>query len=636
MHAQIHIKSIQTVSFKKIIVSVLFLGSLFSTDLMVFGKLDSDLAEAGVPPELLPMNRHPREKLIRNLRFVFGTGLSFNGFYPYSVGIGKISYPQNASGALTEMFFPNTFVFSPNARPGTISGLTSLDLGQLVGRVAKSSNRDEVIAAFSNALKVDEMPDVSIVDFSKDNFYEVIRSLYQDHFDKYARDISEEDQDDRLLKNLPKGREVTTIIERSVNLTKEANSLLALGFFDAQPNVEDRELLKKRRNQYLLFLVGEALKEHDGRNTLLGIIITFAWQKFKSVEDVAGFYGSVTGIDRLDFSEIPPSETLKVVAELSALESPDDILAKVVALTESIRKGLVRSTESWAAPPFATLRQRSVTYSDPASKSKNSLTFSDCVEAQVRAFFNGLLHTITEAGIVFDISKLPGNAPIREFYKGDFLKYESASSQETHDKFAAFVVRIPGIKYASPKTQKEISKRTAEIWSGVGNLAKFLCYLSGLDDPGMAEKAKTAVGIKELFTALGGCLTRKDFALSFNLDIHRNAAIDDFFGEIEGIVNGTKSFTLVAHTLHGELKALQKPKPTWLSKLPSSGDAFESLPLDLKHCVYTTMPMEEFAALDPALQRSAIMSSSLTDAADENLADLTKWAIHCFSSTNHA
>ena len=323
MHAQVHIKIIQRVSFKKVIVSVLFLGSLFPTDLMVFRTLDRDLVEAEVHPELLPMNRYTNEKFIRNLRFVFGTGASFNGFYAYSVGIGEISYPQNASGALAEMFFPNPFVFSPNARPGTISELTSLDLGQLVGKVAKSSNRDEVIAAFSNALRVDEMPDASIVAFQRDNFYEVIRYLYQDHFDKYARDIREEDQDDRLLKNLPKGREVTTIIERSANLPGEANRLLESGFFDAQPNVEDRELLKNRRNQYLLYLVSETLKEPDGRNTLLGIISTFAWQKFKSVKDVEEFYSSMTGKADLDFSVIPPSETLKVVAELSALESPD-------------------------------------------------------------------------------------------------------------------------------------------------------------------------------------------------------------------------------------------------------------------------------------------------------------------------
>lgn len=598
---------------------------------MVFGKLDSDLTEAEVHPELLPMNRHPSEKLIRNLRFVFGTGLSFNGFYAYSVGIGEISYPQNASGALAEMFFPNPFVFSPNVRPGTISELTSLDLGQLVGKVAKSSNssnRYEVIAAFSNALRVDEMPDASIVAFQRDNFYEVIRYLYQDHFDKYARGIREEDRDD---KNFPKGREVTTIIERLANLPEEANRLLESGFFDKQPNVEDRELLKNRRNQYILHLVSEALEEPDGRNTLLRIISTFAWQKFKSVEDVAGFYGNLTGIDRLDFSEFPASETLSMVAELSALESPDDILAKVVALPESVRKGLVRSTESWAAPPFATSKHRSVTYVDPYSKRKNSMTFSDCVESEIMAFFNGLLHTVTEAGIVLDTSKLPEGARIRKFYElrdGYFSKYESASSQETHDDFAAFVARMPGIKYASPKTQKEISKRTAEIWAGVGNLAKVLCYLSGCDD--LVEHTTTQEGLNNVFTELGGHLSKAaGFKLRFNLDIRRDAAIDDFCGEIEGSVNGTKSFVLVAQAQHGELKALQKPKQTWLSKLPSSGAAFDELPPDLKHCVYSAMPLEEFSALAPALQRGVIMSSPL-----EDLADLTEWAIYCFSNTD--
>jgi hypothetical protein len=232
---------------------------------------------------------------------------------------------------------------------------------------------------------------------------------------------------------------------------------------------------------------------------------------------------------------------------------------------------------------------------------------------------------------VFDTSKLPGNARITEFYGnrgGYFLRYESASSQEVHDDFAAFVAKTRGIKYASPKTQKEISKRTAEIWAGVGNLAKVLCYLSGCDY--LVEDTTTQEGLNKVFTDLGDYLSKAaGFELRFNLDISRDAAIDDFCGEIEGSVNGTKSFVLVAQAQHGELKALQKPKQTWLSKLPSSGAAFDALPPDLKHCVYSAMPLEEFSALDPALQRSVIISSSL-----EDLADLTKWAIHCFSNAN--
>ena len=614
---------------RTILATVLLLQSLYAADLVAYKTLDETLARSGIVPELLPMNRHTSAQRVKNLRYVFGSGPNFAGFYPYSLELGKTIYPQTAAGALAEIFFPNPYVFSPNATPDGIARLELSALGLLLRRIADTrSTNDTIIADFAGTLEVDINPSAeAILASQKRNFYEWLRTFAQGIYASY---FSEADPDSAELGAIPEGQRVTELVQRMIKLPDEATELLASNFFDAKSDAkEDRPSLRASKNQYLLYLVDETLKGEGGRNTLLSIINTFAWQRFKEPKEIAEFYGDMSGRADLDFLEIPASGILQMVSTLSAEESTDEILRIVVALPESSRKGLIRLTELWAAPPFVSSRHRSVTYVDPDSRRKTPMTFSDCVEAKVRAFLNGLFHRGTDAGIVFDATQLPEKAPARAFYSGPFSRYETATSQEAHDAFAAFVAKKPGIKYASPKNQHVLERRVAEIFPGAGNLAKVLYYVTGMEDPDLAEKVKTEDGIKATFTALAGYLSRTDFTLSFDFDICHDTSINDFVGEITGSVNGVRSFIFEMRAGHGELKSLQKPKPTWITKLPTSGDAFEALPADLKQCIYYTMPLEQFSTLDPALQRSVIVSSSLDD-----LTDLTKWTVHCFSSTN--
>lgn len=609
---------------RKILVTLLLLQSLHAADLVVFRTLDTELAKS-ITPEILPMNRHTSAKFAKNLRYAFGSGSNFAGFYPYSIELGKTLYPQNATGALAEIFFPNPYVFSPNATPDDIARLEPTTLGLLLRRIANaSSTNSEIIADFAKVLRVDVNPsEAAVKDFQRNNFYERIRALYQRVYESY---FDENDPDSAELLVIPVGQRITELVKKMAKLPEDATGLLESYFFDAKPEAAgDKETPRIGKNQYILYLMDETLKGADSRNTLLSIINTFAWQRFKEPKDIAEFYGAISGRADLDFSEIAASSMLEMSATLSAKESANDILKEVLALPTSTRKGLIRLTESWAAPPFVSSKHRSVTYKDQKGKK----TVSDCVEAQVRAFLNGITHRVTDVGIVFDAAQLPSSAPARAFYTGPFSRYETATSQEAHDEFALFVAKKPGVKYASP-TLVLPEKRYVGMLPGAGNLAKVLYYVTGMEDPALAEKVKTEAGIKATFTALAGYLSRADLTLSFACDLYHDASIEDFAGEIIGSVNGAKSFVFKMNPGHGELRSLQKPKPTWIAKLPTSGDAFEALPADLKHCVYSTMPLEQFGTLDPALQRSVIVSSSLDD-----LSDLTKWAVHCFSSANH-
>lgn len=609
---------------------LLLLQSLHATELIVFNRLDVDLAKS-VAPELLPSNRHTSAHRVKNLRYVFGSGPNFAGFYPYSLELGKTLYPQTAVGALVEIFFPNPFVFSPNVTPDDVAKLPIPVLGLLLRRIADPCSTNSVIITdFANALKVVVNPSsTAVIAFQKDNFYEKVRGLYQRAYESY---FDEDDPDVVELLAIPVGQKVTALVKKFTTLPTEASGLLESYFFDAKPDAKgDKEVLRNGKNQYVLHLVNETLKGEDGKNTLLSIINTFAWQRFKTTKDIADFYVAISGRSDLDFSAVSASSILVMAATLSAEESADKILQQVVKLPENVRKGLVKLTESWAAPPFVSSRHRSVTYVDPDSKRKTPMTFSDCVEAQVRAFLNGLFHRVVDVGIVFDATQLPERAPARAFYTGQFAIYETATSQEAHDTFGKLVAKKnPYIKYLSPKSQPDPAKRVAEIFPGAGNLAKVLYYLTGMEDPDLAEKVKTEAGIKASFTVLAGYLSKlAGIALSFACDIYRDTSIDDFTGEITGSISGVKSFVFKMSAEHGELQSLQKPKPTWIAKLPTTGDTFEALPADLKHCVYSTMPLDQFVVLDPALQRSVIVSSSLDD-----ITELTKWSIHCFSSKN--
>ena len=78
----------------------------------------------------------------------------------------------------------------------------------------------------------------------------------------------------------------------------------------------------------------------------------------------------------------------------------------------------------------------------------------------------------------FNPNLLPAGAPVRLFYQ-EFSLPEHISMQPAHDAFATLAAKHPGVKYATPKNQRDISKRVAEVWAGNLNLVKVLCHMSG-------------------------------------------------------------------------------------------------------------------------------------------------------------
>jgi len=614
-------------------------------DAIPFRNLDVKLAEAGVPQELLPMNHHTAAQRVKNVRFIFGVGRNLSFYsYPKAVNFNKLLFPQNSTAAFVQMLFPNPHMFAANQSPDAIAGISFKNLG-LLARHLVSGDYDAAIDTFENAISPgtnsssssSSFDEVSLLEFQRMSFYQEIRRQTQEQFDA----MFDEDDDSEFFKDTHEDKRIAHVImEKWPELLPDAADLLESGFFDNRSKPAVPENLQKLQNETFVFTLQKAIAEAVSGTTIytIGMLVeainTFAWQKFKSTVDILDYYKGITGNEELDldFEQFSFEQIRTAAKQLEEDKCFDD-------LPQHFRTAIVKYTLIQAAPPFSGVRYRSATYIDPTSRRRTQLGFADCVESQARAFFNGVTHQCTELGICFNPNLLPASAPVRLFYQ-EFSSPEHISIQPAHGAFATLVAKLPGVKYATPKNQRDISKRVAEVWAGNLNLVKVLCHMSGC----YLQLKQVFAGItpenaqnclENALLLLSTHLSRDGFTLEFDCDSYTGTdltydrTLEDITGDILGKVNDEDAFLLKSNSGHGELKPLVKQKPTWLNDLPTEGPEFEALPDDLKHYVYMGMSSEILATLAPELQRTIILSSVLDDIDTQ-----IDRSIHCFSQSN--
>lgn len=607
-------------------------------DAIPFKNLDVKLAEVGVPQELLPMNHHTAAQRVKNARYIFGVGQNLSFYsYPKAVNFDKLLFPQSSTAAFVEMLFPNPHMFAANQSPDAIAKIRFETLG-LLARHLVSGDHAAAIDTFANAItpgtnsSSPSFDEAALLEFQRISFYQEIRKQTQEQFDAMA-----DDDDDDFFKDVHEDKRIAHVImKKCPELLPDAADLLESGFFDDRSKPAVPENLQKLQNETFIITLQKAIAEVQSgaiytTGMLAEAINTFAWQKFKSTVDILDYYKGITGSEELDldFEQFSFEQIRTATKQLEKDKCFDD-------LPQHFSTAIVKYTLIQAAPPFSGVRYRSATYIDPASKRKTALGFADCVESQARAFFNGIVHQATELGILFNPNLLPAGAPVRLFYQ-DFPLPEHISMQLAHDAFATLAAKHPGVKYATPKNQHDISKRVAEVWAGKLNLVKVLCHMSGcysqLESVIAGITAETAQNcLESAFLLLSTHLSRPGFSLEFDCDsdeLTYDRTLNDFVGDILGKVNGEKTFLLKSNSGHGELKPLVKQKHTWLNDLPSVGSEFHALPADLKHYVYIGMPSEILATLAPELQRTIILSSVLDDIDTQ-----IDRSIHCFAQSN--
>ena len=628
-------------TLQKLFAFFCFISVGFSAyDAIPFEHLDMKLAEAGVPPELLPMNHHTAAQRVKNARFIFGVGqnLSFYFYsYPKAVNFDKLLFPQSSTAAFVEMLFPNPHMFAANQSPDAIAKIRFETLG-LLARHLVSGDHAAAIDTFANAItpgtnsSSPSFDEAALLEFQRISFYQEIRRQTQELFDAMA------DEDDDFSKYVPEDKIIAHVImKKCPEWLRDAAILLESGFFDDRSKPAVPENLQKLQNETFIITLQKAIAEVQSgtiiytTGMLAEAINTFAWQKFKRTDDILDYYKGITGSEELDlnFEQFSFEQIRTATKQLEEDKCFD-------ALPPHFRTAIVKYTLIQAAPPFSGVRYRSATYIDPASKRKTALGFADCVESQARAIFNGVTHQCTELGIRFNPILLPTGAPVRLFYQ-DFPLPEHISMQEAHDKFAGLAAKQPGVKYATPKNQHDISKRVAEVWAGKLNLVKVLCRMSvcysQLEPMIAGITPETAQNCLENgLLLLSTHLSRPGFALEFDCDsdeLTYDRTLNDITGDILGKVNGEKTFLLKSSSGHGELKPLVKQKHTWLNDLPSVGSEFETLPDDLKHYVYLGMSSATLSGLDPVLQRAIILNCPLDDIDTQ-----IDRSIHCFAQSN--
>ncbi len=607
-------------------------------DAIPFKNLDVKLAEVGVPQELLPMNHHTAAQRVKNARYIFGVGQNLSFYsYPKAVNFDKLLFPQSSTAAFVEMLFPNPHMFAANQSPDAIAKIRFETLGLLARHLVRGDHA-AAIDTFANAItpgtnsSSPSFDEATLLEFQRISFYQEIRRQTQELFDAMT------DEDDDFFKDVPEDKRIAHVImKKCPEWLGDAADLLESGFFDDRSKPAVPENLQKLQNETFIITLQKAIAEVQlgaiyTTGMLVEVINTFAWQKFKSTTvDILDYYKGITGSEELDldFEQFSFEQIKTATKQLEEDKCFDD-------LPPHFRTAIVKYTLIQAAPPFSGVRYRSATYIDPASKRKTALGFADCVESQARAFFNGIVHQATELGIRFNPNLLLAGAPVGLFYQ-DFPLPEHISMQEAHDKFAGLAAKQPGVKYATPKNQHDISKRVAEVWAGKLNLVKVLCHMSGcysqLESVIAGITAETAQNcLESAFLLLSTHLSRPGFSLEFDCDsdeLTYDRTLNDFVGDILGKVNGEKTFLLKSNSGHGELKPLVKQKHTWLNDLPSVGSEFHALPADLKHYVYMGMPSEILATLAPELQQAIILNCPLDDIDTQ-----IDRSIHCFAQSN--
>ncbi|MCX7353076.1 MAG: hypothetical protein NTW22_07445, partial [Proteobacteria bacterium] len=523
--------------------------------------------------------------------------------YPKAVNFDKLLFPQSSTAAFVEMLFPNPHMFAANQSPDAIAKIRFETLG-LLARHLVSGYHAAAIDTFANAItpgtnsSSPSFDEAALLEFQRISFYQEIRKQTQEQFDAMA-----DDDDDDFFKDVHEDKRIAHVImKKCPELLPDAADLLESGFFDDRSKPAVPENLQKLQNETFIITLQKAIAEVQSgaiytTGMLAEAINTFAWQKFKRTDDILDYYKGITGNEELDLD----FEQFSFEQIRTATKQPEEDKC-FDALPPHFRTAIVKYTLIQAAPPFSGVRYRSATYIDPASKRKTALGFADCVESQARAFFNGVTHQCTELGICFNPNLLPASAPVRLFYQ-EFSSPEHISMQPAHDAFATLAAKHPGVKYATPKNQRDISKRVAEVWAGNLNLVKVLCYMSGC----YSELEQEFAGItpenaqnclESALALLSTHLSRDGFTLEFDYnsytgtDLTYDRTLNDITGDILGKVNGEKTFLLKSNSGHGELKPLVKQKHTWLNDLPSVGSEFHAFPDDLKHYVYMGMSSE--------------------------------------------
>ena len=626
---------------QKLLALFCFISVGFSAnDTIPFKHLDGKLAEAGVPQELLPMNHHTAAQRVKNARFIFGVGQNLR-FYPYpkAVNFDKLLFPQNSVAAFIEMLFPNPHMFAANQSPDAIAKIPFRNLG-LLARHLVTAKCDAAIDTFANAINLGtNFDEVSILEFQRISFYQEIRRQKQEQFDAMA------DEDDDFFKDVPEDKRIAHAIKHEYpELLRDAADHLADDFFDDRSKPAITEKHKELRNKSFIITLRKAIAEvQPGTTTytesmLVEAINTFAWQKFKTTNDILDYYKGITNSEELDLDfETFSFEQIRHASRL--LETKPEHSSD---LDPHFRAVIIKHTVTEAAPLFSSVKYRSASYSYKSSSSRNrTMNFADCVESQLRAFLMGISRTTTELGTIFEGKVFPDGSPITIFFE-KFPLPEHSTMQEAHDSFATLIANKGNeadVIYLSPKHPG--ATHVAEVSPGILNLLKALSYLSGTQQSSSASsnssdtsREATRTYIDSYLQALSTSLSRTDFTLEFECDsyladIAYDRKLKDFTGKIAVKVNSVPVCLLLCDSGHGELKPLVKQKPTWIDCIPTVGVEFEALPDDLKHYVYQRMPSEILATIAPELQRKIILSSILDD-----LDTQIDRSIHCFAQSN--
>ena len=640
---------------QKLLALFCFISVGFSAyDTIPFKHLDGKLAEAGVPQELLPMNHHTAAQRVKNVRFIFGVGQSLS-FYPYpkAVNFDKLLFPQSYVAAFVEMLFPNPHMFAANQSPDAIAKIPFRNLG-LLARHLVTAEYVAAIDTFANAINLgtnssstpQNFDETALLEFQRISFYQEIRRQIQEQFDAMVDE--EDDNYGDFFKNVAADKKIAHIIKSQYpELLPHGADLIEDGFFDdrSKPAITEKDKDKELRNKSFIITLQKAIaKVQPGTTTytesmLVEAINTFAWQKFKTTDDILDYYKGITNSEELDLDfETFSFEQIRHASRL--LEAEPEHSSD---LDPHFRAVVIKHTVTEAAPLFSGVKYRSASYSYKSSSSSRNRTmnFADCVESQLRAFLMGISRTTTELGTIFEGKVFPDGSPITIFFE-KFPLPEHITMQEAHDSFATLIANKgseTGIIYLSPKHHG--ATHVAEVSPGILNLLKALSYLSGTqlsssassNSSGTSREA-TRTYIDSYLQALSTNLSRTDFTLefecdSFLADITYDRKLNDFTGKIAVKVNSVPVCLLVCDSGHGELKPLVKQKPTWIDCIPTVGAEFEALPDDLKHYVYQRMPSETLSTLVPELQRKIILGSTLDD-----LDAQIDSSIHCFSQSN--
>lgn len=301
-------------------------------------------------------------------------------------------------------------------------------------------------------------------------------------------------------------------------------------------------------------------------NIIERILVTFAWKKARSLEEMNNFYREVLEVPSFTL----PTEVYNkvdydhVTAELdSAASTEEGLKIALKALSPELFVLATHGQQFFDPNVCITRSYATVTYT--------SKTYPNCVETSLFNFFINACRVLNqEDQIILDETIFPAGSLLREYFSHPECSTEKILEPSELQRWSDIVVEHGGIQYVrkAPKTDIKVY----ELCPGIVNLHNLMCILLGQDQSHfLAYDRSVRQELEEKFQQLMDLVSKplSMLKIDFGEDVVYQDGLGDFTGTMTLLRNGSPFFQWRVTKNHSYFSAQNSSLLHWMERFNS-------------------------------------------------------------------